>query len=185
MDKAAVEKPKRAKRGRPSGNPKWAAEWRALLCERVASGRSLRDICSDDDMPAISTVELELDRNAEFSEQYARAYERSADAIVEECYNIADDGSNDWMKKNDGENPGYVLHGEHIQRSKLRVDFRKWDAARRNPRKFGDKLAVDATITGPEMSEADKVDRFLAQVPLLNKVLAARGLMVKVVEVDA
>lgn len=46
---------------------------------------------------------------------------------ADELLDIADDGTNDWMLRNDdGENVSYSLNGEHVQRSRLRVDTRKW-----------------------------------------------------------
>ena len=58
---------------------------------------------------------------------------------------IADDGSNDYMEKldKDGEVIGYSINGENIQRSRLRVDSRKWLASKLLPKKYGDKLDVN------------------------------------------
>lgn len=65
---------------------------------------------------------------------------------AEEIIEIADDGSNDWMERNDKDNPGFVANGEHIQRSRLRSDNRKWLLSKLAARKYGDKLEH----TGPE-----------------------------------
>jgi hypothetical protein len=53
------------------------------------------------------------------------------------------------MARNDPNNPGYDLNGEHLQRSRLRVDTRKWMVAKMNPGKFGDKLAVEGDPSKP------------------------------------
>src|SRR3990172_7086066 len=55
---------------------------------------------------------------------------------------ISDDGTNDWMASNDPENPGYRVNGEHIARSRLRVDTRKWIASKLKPKKYGEKLDI-------------------------------------------
>jgi hypothetical protein len=47
------------------------------------------------------------------------------------------------MDENDPENPGYRANGEHIQRSKLRVDTRKWFLSKLKPKVYGDKSAVE------------------------------------------
>lgn len=58
------------------------------ICERLASGESLRSICRDNDMPAMSTVMLAVvyDRDG-FSEHYMRAREAAgfshADMVVD------------------------------------------------------------------------------------------------------
>lgn len=92
-----------------------------------------------------------LDRYPSFAKQYARACEERVEAMVEESFEIADDGSNDWMEKKFGrdEESTWVLNGEAVQRSKLRVDTRKWYVARMKPRKYGDKL--DVTTDGEKL----------------------------------
>lgn len=111
------------------------------ICSRIASGESVRSICRDEKMPAMSSVMLWLiDGEHElFSDQYAKARKIQAEALADEIFDIADDGSNDWMERNGKEDaPGYSANGEHIQRSRLRVDTRKWYLSKVLPR-FADK----------------------------------------------
>lgn len=90
----------------------------------------------------------------EFVQQYARARDAQADALVDESLDIADDGSNDWMErrseaeKGAGVNTGWVLNGEHVQRSKLRVEQRRWAASRLAPKRYGDKVMQEHS--GPD-----------------------------------
>lgn len=116
------------------------------ICALLAQGISLRTICKRNDMPGLETVFGWLRKNASFSEQYARAKEEASDALIEEMLDIADDGANDWMETHDPENPGWKFNHEHVQRSKLRVDTRKWYASKLKPKKYGDK--VDLTSGG-------------------------------------
>ena len=60
------------------------------ICDRLADGESLRKICRSDDMPSTSTVCKWLGKNGEFAEQYARAREMQADALFDDCLDIAD-----------------------------------------------------------------------------------------------
>lgn len=112
------------------------------ICERIADGESLRTICSDDDMPNKATVFRWLAKFPAFSDQYARARDTQAEAIVDEILNIADDGTNDWMvrRNGDGENIGWQENGEALRRSVLRIDARKWMAGKLKPKKYGDKV---------------------------------------------
>lgn len=126
--------------GRPTD---YNHELAARICEQLASGMSLRTVCKADDMPNAATVFLWIQRHKEFCEQYARAKEEAADALAEEILDIADEGSNDWMENNDPDNPGYKANGEHIQRSRLRVDTRKWYASKLKPKKYGDKVQTE------------------------------------------
>ncbi len=113
------------------------------ICEEIAKGRSLRSICSPDNMPAASTVCLWLTEHKDFAEQYTRAREAQADFLAEDTIEIADNATNDWMATNDPENPGYTLNGEHVQRSRLRVDARKWFASKVAPKKYGEKIGLE------------------------------------------
>lgn len=114
------------------------------ICERLADAESLRSICCDEAMPSMSTVCKWLGKNADFAEQYARAREAQADAIFDEILDIADDGSNDWMnRKRDDGSTDEVLNHEHVSRSKLRIEARKWMAGKLRPKKYGEKLEID------------------------------------------
>ena len=42
--------------------------------------------------------------------------------------------------------PAFVLNGEHVQRSRLRVDTLKWVLAKALPKVFGDKLTLDGNL---------------------------------------
>jgi hypothetical protein len=114
------------------------------ICEQIALGKSMRTICESDAMPAISTVFSWFRTNQPFLEQYARAKKESTSAHEDYLLDIADDGRNDFMEDNynKGKTPGYQLNGENIQRSKLRVDTRKWLMSKLEPKKYGDKLDV-------------------------------------------
>lgn len=102
----------------------------------------MRTVCASEEMPAMSSVFKWLRENKSFSEQYARAKQESTDAMAEEILDISDNGANDWMEKHFGEQEAWVTNGEALQRSKLRVDTRKWLMAKMKPKKYGDKIDV-------------------------------------------
>ena len=81
----------------------------------------------------------------EFSDQYARAREAQADKLAEEALQIADDGRSDTYVDGDG---NVKTDTEVIQRSKLRVDTRKWLASKMAPKKYGDKVQAELTGAG-------------------------------------
>lgn len=119
------------------------------ILKRVAEGESLREICAADDKPDHSTF-LEWVRNDEaLANQYARAMDCRADAVFDEMFDIADNAANDWMERTDPTNPGWELNGDHIQRSKLRIDTRKWALARMNPKKYSDRLKLSGDEDSP------------------------------------
>jgi len=134
--------------GRPSD---YTAETADRICERMVEGESLISICRDDDMPSRTSVFRWLQSNEEFRDKYARADEFRGEMLAHEILQISDDGTNDWMErrseaeKGAGVDSGWVLNGEHVQRSKLRIDTRKWYASKVAAKKYGDKITAEHT----------------------------------------
>lgn len=128
--------------GRPSI---YSQELCDRICEEIVLGRSLRSICDDYDMPSIATIFRWFRSEDGFREQYARAKEEQADTLADEMLDITDDARNDYMERfdKDGVSIGWYLNGEHVQRSKLRIDTRKWIASKLKPKKYGDKVDVE------------------------------------------
>lgn len=126
------------------------------ICGRISGGDSVRTICDAQDMPAKATIFRWLRDHEQFRDQYELACKARCEALGEDLLEIADDGSNDWMVRNDENNPGWVANGEHIQRSRLRVDTRKWILSRLLPKKYGDRL--DTTLKGPGEDGSHKVE---------------------------
>lgn len=129
------------------------------ICARLADGESMRAICRTEGMPDKSTVFRWLRTDPAFRDQYTRAKEESADALTDEMLDISDDGSNDWMERKgeDGENIGWQVNGEHIQRSRLRIETRKWIASKLKPKKYGDKLAVGGDEDAPAIKTVSEI----------------------------
>ena len=156
----APAKPQK-KLGAPST---YTPELAAAICEHIAAGKSLRTIAALDGMPAQSTIMVWLDgKHPDFTEQYARAREAQADKLAEEILAIADDGRSDTYLDAEGNEK---TDNEAIQRSKLRVDTRKWLASKMAPKKYGDKVAIGgADDLGPvqtvtrEMTDAERAVR--------------------------
>jgi hypothetical protein len=130
--------------GRPSDFTQEIAD---AICDGIALGRSLRSICREDEMPDQRAVFRWLHANEAFRQQYARAREMQADTLADETLDIADDATNDWMERQgqDGQS-AYVLNGEHVQRSRLRIDQRKWMAGKLKPKVYGERVQVDANV---------------------------------------
>lgn len=130
--------------GRPTKYTKKLAD---QICEQLAMGRSMRSVAEDKSMPAMSTLFKWLREKPAFSQQYTRAKEESADAMAEELLDISDNGSNDWMERHYKDDTVWVTNGEALQRSKLRVDTRKFLMAKMKPKRYGDHLQLDTEQT--------------------------------------
>lgn len=112
------------------------------ICEKLSACGSLRAVCRQEGMPNRTTVmRWVIDDIDGFAAKYARAKDIGIDEFVDETIEIADDGTNDWMNTERGPQ----LDSEHIQRSKIRIETRRWLAERMAPKRYGVKQGVDIT----------------------------------------
>lgn len=114
-----------------------------LICDRLAEGRTLRDVCRDRDIPVNerSVRRWAMNPRNPFAEQFELARTIGLLSMAEEMLEIADDSTNDW-----GEREGRrgvkvrMLDYEHIERAKVRIETRKWILSKALPKMFGRHL---------------------------------------------
>lgn len=134
----------------PGGRPEiYTQELADAVCENIAKGYSMRTVCALEGMPSLTTVFKWLRTYKEFAEQYAYATQERTEAMSEDILDIADDGSNDLMLIQKGSQVYEVENKEVTNRSRLRVDTRKWLMSKMKPKKYGEK--VDVTSDGKEI----------------------------------
>ena len=109
-------------------------------------------------MPQLSTVMAWLFRKDEaregFVEQYQRAREAQAEVLADGLIELSDPPKGDQPDDNVA-----------VNRSRLRVDTRKWVAARLLPRRYGDRVEhahtgnvnVEINLGGPVRKAKEKV----------------------------
>ena len=141
---AAVAREAITPRRKPGRPPQFSQAVAEHICVCLATGIPLTKIVRGDGMPKLTAVYRWLAERPEFGEMYARARADMAHTVVAEILEIADDARNDWVERN-GER---VVDNEAVQRSRLRVDARKWAAAKLLPKVYGDK--IEQTVTGPD-----------------------------------
>lgn len=127
------------------------------ICTRLMAGESLLRICQDEKMPERTVVHRWLadGKHAQFNNNYAHAREVQAENMFDEILDISDDGSNDFYQKElDGGKIIEVPDHEHMARSRLRVDTRKFYLSKVLPKKFGDRVQQDVIITNNGIGEA-------------------------------
>lgn len=107
------------------------------IFERVAKGESLNRICSELGMPARKTFYEWVAEDETVLRRYEFAMLMRADTYAEETIEIADDSSLDTRVDDEGRE---VVNHEYINRSRLRVDARKWYASKLAPKKYGDRI---------------------------------------------
>ncbi len=142
---------------RPFGYSIVKADVLETVCERMANGRTLRDVARDPDMPSHEAIYHAMRRDANIADAIARARSLSAHGLAESVVNIADECNDPAM----------------AQLVRNRCDQRRWLAAKYN-NAYADKQ---------EVVHSGQVDHVLEQGTALmdtfGKTLERRG---KVIE---
>lgn len=159
---------------RPMGAPSiYTLELAHAICEHIANCVSLRAIAAMEGMPSVQTMMAWLadDSKPEFLEHYARAREAQADKMAEDILAIADEEctmvrADKHGTEPDGEgNTEVVFDSTAVQRNKLRVDARKWLAAKMAPKKYGEKLVNEHTGAGGGAIQVSSTVTFVRAKP--------------------
>lgn len=149
---------------------KYTPERANFILEKLAEGVSLREICREyEDTPDESTVrKWAIDDVEGFRVRFVTAKMLGHESMADEIFDIADDGRNDWMTRHN-ERTGVseeVPNNEHMNRSRLRVDTRKWYLAKVLPKIYGDKLAVTGADGGAFKTENVTVIELVGMKPV-------------------
>ena len=134
-DTAASKPAKKATETRRPGRPTdYTPEMAESICEGLAKGSSLPEVCADKGMPDDSTVYRWLDKHEEFQEQYARARERQGEHWAVEGLKVIK-----------------ALRAGEIDANSARVmiDAFKWYAGKLKPKVYGDHLRHSGGDGGP------------------------------------
>ncbi len=125
------------------------------ICDKISKeGLSLRKVLALKDMPDAVTFYKWIDSSKSKIKRYARACELRADFFADEILEISDTQNIDAYLDDDGK---IVIDGATVQRSKLKVDTRKWLMGKTSPKKYGDK--VDLTVGLEDMKPLEIIIR--------------------------
>ena len=155
--------------GRPS---KYTPELALLICDAIATGSSMRQVCMREGMPNAETVNGWILRNEEFQSLYEIARRRRADAWCEELVDIARNGSDDYIEK-ESERTGRTftaLNREAIERSRLIINTMQWTMGKMQPKKYGDQVMLSGDPDNPLLFTVDPID-------LARRMASALGVM--------
>jgi hypothetical protein len=136
----------KAKRGRPKNlTPKHNDSVYDKVLELIKEGNSVTQAVKQFGMTKWHFYE-KVKNNEAFANLYACACEIRAFQMFDEIIEIADDSSNDDKITEFGT----VENKEWVNRSRLRIDARKWALSKMMPKKYGDKL--DVTTDGEKIT---------------------------------
>lgn len=100
------------------------------ICELIADGKSLREICEMKGMPHRMTFNKWRKRTPELQAQYDQAYKDYEDSVLQDIVHIADTEKDAAIARN-------------------RMDARKWELKVRNRKKFGDNITHSGDPQAP------------------------------------
>jgi hypothetical protein len=108
-----------------------------ILKMYLTTNLSLYAVChAKPGWPSHNTLMEWVAESAEIAQMIARARETKADCLAEQVVEISDDTSEDYFETSKGER---YPNPTAVQRSRARMDSRKWLAAKFMPRVYGDQ----------------------------------------------
>lgn len=111
------------RRGAPS---LYTEEIATEICEHIIEGGALVAFCRQVGRPSVGTVYRWIAERPDFRDRYVRAREDQADTYADEIAHISDTEMDP-------------------QRARVRIDARKWVAAKLKPKKYSDHLRQEHT----------------------------------------
>ena len=128
--------------GRPS---KYTPEILDEICERLSKGEPMAAICREANMPAYRTVKDWMDedspRGQAVSAAIARAREDGEDSIAADVLDIVDATPARFATPH-----GDAIDSGDVANRKMRAEYRLKLLAKWNPKKWGERLELDATV---------------------------------------
>ena len=135
------------------------------IIKAIELGASLRSALKSNAPLSSSTFAKWCDGDDSMAKRYACATLLRAEVIFEDILSIADENYKDTYTDENGQDR---TDHDVVQRSKLRIDARKWVLAKMHPTKYGDKLDVTSgnktlavpAIVGMVIKNETKSDEF-------------------------
>ena len=122
---------------RPPGRPsRFSDEIADEICRRISLGESLISVTRDPAMPSERSVYDWLASRPQFSQKYTRAREAQAEHWADQMIEMTDS-----LLPRDGR----VADHAEVQAMRLAVDTRKWLLSKLLPKKYGDRVGLEAS----------------------------------------
>jgi ABC-type nitrate/sulfonate/bicarbonate transport system substrate-binding protein len=118
----------------------------------LSKGVPLLEICRREHMPEAQSVYRWCEANPDFAGRFVRARAEGYDAIAQDCVRIADDASRDIIDDGRG---GLMQNNVGAARARLQIETRLKLLAKWDPKRYGDRLAIEAEVNTKTLSRAD------------------------------
>lgn len=125
------------------------------MCEKLANGIPLREICRQDNMPHWSNVYEWMAKDQNLSVAIARARELGQDAIAEDTLMLVDAPPE--------RGPDGKIDQGYVQWRKLQVEQRLKLLAKWNPKRYGDRIHTEHSGKISTDMDDDELDRLIRE----------------------
>lgn len=126
--------------GRPSS---YSPDIAQSICDKIACGANLTKLCALENMPDVTTIYRWLREKPDFYQIYTLARENRAE--------IRNERIDDYKRS--------VLNGDiPPDVARVVIDAEKWQAAKENPRRYGDKVTLAGDAENPLTMLALRLD---------------------------
>lgn len=121
---------------------------------QLEKGTPLAEICRQDGMPAVRTVNDWAATDPAFGARFARARVEGWDAIAADCVRIADDETKDVIADGKG---GVMQNSTAAARARLRIETRLKLLAKWDPKRYGERIQIEEAVETKLLGRADAV----------------------------
>lgn len=98
----------------------------------IQNGRAVRNVLKDEGMPDVTTFYRWIEEDVEKSKQYTRAMEFRAEIKFESI-------EADYLEEPQRDAETGRIDSAWVQLQRLKIDAKKWELSKLNPKKYGDK----------------------------------------------
>lgn len=126
------------------------------ICRRIEEGMTLRKVCEMEDMPERTVVIGWANKRPFFRNQLTRSRVECMISWADDIVEAADESVSDYKLTLDLDDPRvnrieedgkvtFTFSGDHLNRSKLKIETRRWLMERINSEQFGIRQYIDIT----------------------------------------
>ena len=114
------------------------------ICERITHGQTTAEVTRDPKMPTWGILARWRREHEDFNRRYTIARQSCCELWADEIIDISDDSTNDYVQRVSAKGAvRTVFDRESFERSRLRVDNRKWVVSKLLRHVYGDKAEVE------------------------------------------
>ena len=148
------------RRGTPEVRAKLLNRALDIIRDIQENGATLSQACKDREITRLQFIDY-IEKDVRLVDAYARAVEYRNDLKAENIIRLAHSRVNDFYTDKDGNiRPNPVA----VQRDRLIIDSEKWLLSKLAPKKYGDRIQIDADIKHTAPLNMDQVNQILAEL---------------------